>query len=82
MPLIYTDEYRIYNRLTEWEYKHESVNYGAGEYARDEDEDEGHEVHYIFLVVFLLTRISPRQPKVKRSNVDGSGTSAIETLPL
>ncbi len=36
--LIYTDEYAIYGRLTEWGYEHKSVNHGAGEYARDEDE--------------------------------------------
>ena len=32
--LVYTDEYAIYNRLDEWGYEHESVNHGAGEYAR------------------------------------------------
>jgi len=43
--LIYTDEYAIYGRLTEWGYEHKSVNHGAGEYARDEDGDGFHEVH-------------------------------------
>lgn len=43
--LIYTDEYCIYHRLTEWGYKHKSVNHSAGEYARDEDGDGFHEVH-------------------------------------
>jgi transposase-like protein len=43
--LIYTDEYDIYNRLPEWGYDHKSVNHSAGEYARDEDGDEFHEVH-------------------------------------
>ena len=43
--LIYTDEYNIYNRLTEWGYAHKTVNHGAGEYARDEDGDGFCEVH-------------------------------------
>jgi transposase len=43
--LIYTDEYAIYNRLDEWGYEHESVNHGAGEYARDDDGDGFCEVH-------------------------------------
>lgn len=42
---IYTDEYTIYGRLVEWGYRHKTVNHGAGEYARDEDEDGFHEVH-------------------------------------
>jgi len=43
--LIYTDEYNIYHRLTEWGYEHKSVNHSIGEYARDEDGDGFHEVH-------------------------------------
>jgi transposase-like protein len=43
--LIYTDEYGIYGRLHEWGYAHESVNHGAGEYARDDDGDGFCEVH-------------------------------------
>ena len=43
--LIYTDEYGIYSRLTDWGYEHKSVNHGVGEYARDEDGDGFHEVH-------------------------------------
>ncbi len=43
--LIYTDEYRIYARLTQWGYGHKSVNHGQGEYARDEDGDGFYEVH-------------------------------------
>jgi len=42
---VYTDEYNIYCRLTEWGYSHHTVNHGAGEYARDEDGDGFHEVH-------------------------------------
>ncbi len=42
---IYTDEYGIYGRLEEWGYEHESVNHGAGEYARDDDGDGFCEVH-------------------------------------
>ena len=40
-----TDEYNIYARLQEWGYKHQTVNHGKGEYARDEDGDGFHEVH-------------------------------------
>jgi transposase len=43
--LIYTDEYNIYDRLAQWGYRHKSVNYSAGEYARDENGDGFHEVH-------------------------------------
>jgi transposase-like protein len=43
--LIFTDEYSIYARLTEWGYSHKSVNHGQGEYARDEDGDGFCEVH-------------------------------------
>lgn len=43
--LIYTDEYSIYARLTEWGYGHKTVNHGQGEYARDEDGDGFYEVH-------------------------------------
>ncbi len=43
--LIYTDEYNIYHRLTEWGYEHKTVNRSIGEYARDEDDDGFHEVH-------------------------------------
>lgn len=43
--LLYTDEYDIYSRLTEWGYNHKSVNHSQGEYARDEDGDGFHEVH-------------------------------------
>ena len=43
--LVYTDEYAIYNELTEWGYGYKSVCHGAGEYARDEDGDGFHEVH-------------------------------------
>ena len=43
--LIYTDEYDIYSRLTDWGYAHESVCHSRGEYARDDDGDGFHEVH-------------------------------------
>lgn len=42
--IVYTDEYNIYNWLSE-EYTHKTVNHSAGEYARDEDEDGFCEVH-------------------------------------
>lgn len=43
--LIYTDEYNIYCRLTQWGYRHKTVNHAEGEYARDEDGDGFCEVH-------------------------------------
>lgn len=43
--VVYTDEYAIYARLTEWGYDHQSVCHGAGEYARDDDGDGFCEVH-------------------------------------
>lgn len=43
--LVYTDEYAIYGRLTEWGYGHKTVNHGQGEYARDDDGDGFCEVH-------------------------------------
>jgi transposase len=43
--IVYTDEYNIYNRLTQWGYAHKTVNHSVGEYARDEDGDGFHEVH-------------------------------------
>ncbi len=42
---VYTDEYNIYDRLTEWGYRHKTVCHSRGEYARDEDGDGFHEVH-------------------------------------
>lgn len=43
--LLYTDEYTIYQRVTEWGYSHQTVNHSQGEYARDEDGDGFHEIH-------------------------------------
>ena len=43
--LVYTDEYDIYSRLSEWGYGHKTVCHGRGEYARDDDGDGFHEVH-------------------------------------
>jgi len=43
--MIYTDEYDIYSRLTDWGYEHKTVCHSKGEYARDEDGDGFHEVH-------------------------------------
>jgi len=43
--LVHTDEYGIYARLTAWGYRHKTVCYGRGEYARDEDGDGFCEVH-------------------------------------
>jgi transposase-like protein len=43
--MVYTDEYNIYHRLSQWGYQHKTVNHSQGEYARDEDGDGLHEVH-------------------------------------
>jgi transposase len=43
--VVYTDEYGIYARLTEWGYTHRTVCHADGEFARDEDGDGFCEVH-------------------------------------
>ena len=43
--VVYTDEYDIYARLTDWGYTHRTVCHAAGEFARDEDGDGFCEVH-------------------------------------
>lgn len=42
---VFTDEYDIYGRLTEWGYEHHCVCHSKGEYARDDDGDGFHEIH-------------------------------------
>jgi transposase-like protein len=42
---VYTDEYDIYARITEWGYEHHTVCHAAGEYARDDDGDGVNENH-------------------------------------
>lgn len=42
---VYTDEYDIYSRMAQWNYAHQSVCHGRGEYARDDDGDDVYEVH-------------------------------------
>ena len=43
--IVYTDEYDIYARVTQWGYEHKTVNHGRKEYARDDDGDGFCEVH-------------------------------------
>lgn len=43
--VTHTDEYNIYDKMSEWGYVHKVVNHGQGEYARDDDRDGHHEVH-------------------------------------
>ena len=43
--VVYTDEYDIYDRLTEWGYSHHTVYHSTGEFARDEDGDGFCEIH-------------------------------------
>jgi transposase-like protein len=43
---VFTDEYDIYARLTQWGYTHHTVCHAAGEFARDDDDGDGFcEVH-------------------------------------
>jgi transposase len=42
---VFTDEYVIYNKLSDWSYRHHTVCHGHGEFARDDDGDGFHEVH-------------------------------------
>lgn len=42
---VHTDEYAIYNSLSEWGYAHKTLCHGVGEYARDDDGDGFCEVH-------------------------------------
>jgi transposase-like protein len=42
---VYTDEYDIYARLSQWGYAHHTVCHASGEFARDEDGDGFCEVH-------------------------------------
>lgn len=42
---IYTDEYNIYNRVTQWGYQHKKVQHAQKEFARDENGDGLCEVH-------------------------------------
>jgi transposase len=58
--VVYTDEYDIYDRLTEWGYPHHTVCHSAGEFARDEDGDGFCEIHVNTIEGFwsLLTAIS------------------------
>ena len=43
--VVYTDEYDIYARLSEWGYTHRTVCHAVGEFARDDDGDGFCEVH-------------------------------------
>ena len=43
--VVYTDEYDIYSRLTQWGFEHQTVNHDNKEYARDDDGDGFCEVH-------------------------------------
>lgn len=43
--VVSSDEYDIYDRLSEWGYTHRTVCHAAGEFARDDDGDGFCEVH-------------------------------------
>jgi transposase len=51
--VVYTDEYDIYARLSEWGYDHRTVCHAKGEYARDDDGDGFCETHVNTLEGFL-----------------------------
>jgi len=42
---IYTDEYDIYGKVSEWGYQHKTVCHNKGEFARDENGNGFCEVH-------------------------------------
>lgn len=43
--IVYTDEYDIYSRVTQWGFEHHTVNHSKKEYARDDDGDGFCEIH-------------------------------------
>ena len=43
--IVYTDEYDIYSRVTQWGFEHHTVNHSKKEYARDDDGNGFCEVH-------------------------------------
>ena len=43
--VVYTDEYDIYSRVTQWGFEHHTVNHSKKEYARDDDGDGFCEIH-------------------------------------
>jgi transposase-like protein len=63
---VYTDEYDIYTRLSEWGYEHKSVHHGAGEYARDEDGDGFHEIHVNTMAASALGHFAGEAAKLPR----------------
>ena len=68
--VVYTDEYDIYGRLTEWGYPHHTVCHSAGEFARDEDGDGFCEVHVNTIEGFwslLRSWLRPHRGFLKRN---------------
>ena len=57
--VVYTDEYDIYGRLTEWGYPHHTVCHSAGEFARDEDGDGFCEIHVNTIEAFGAVEVWP-----------------------
>ncbi len=64
--VVYTDEYDIYGRLTEWGYDHRTVCHAEGEYARDDDGDGFCEVHINTLEGFRWLATVARSARVPR----------------
>jgi transposase-like protein len=60
--VVYTDEYDIYARLSQWGYTHHTVCHAAGEFARDDDGDGFCEVHVNTLEGFWSLRRSWLRP--------------------
>ena len=59
---VFTDEYDIYARLSQWGYIHQTVCHAAGEFARDDDGDGFRAVHVNTLEGFWSLRRSWLRP--------------------
>jgi len=85
--VVDTDEYDIYNRLSEWGYTHHTVCHARGEYARDDDGDGFCEVHVNTLEGFWsllrswLRRTGGSRRRACRS-IWGSSSSFITSGPV
>jgi hypothetical protein len=82
--LVYTDEYDIYARLSEWAYDHRTVCHTKGEYARDDDGDGFCETHVNTLEGFwhscgvgcARTEGSPRRSCLSTSHSSSSSITS------
>ena len=80
--VVYTDEYDIYDRLTEWGYPHHTVCHSTGEFARDEDGDGFCEIHVNTIEGFwslLRSWLRPHRGFLKRNYPFTWGSSSSFT---